>query len=117
MTFDYTRSRATAERLLVKFGQAATLRRKALTGPAYDPTVTTADHACTVVVQDYADAMIDGTRIKRGDKKVLVSTKGLTIDPTAADALVIGGTSHEVVMVKPLAPGGTVVMWEVQARA
>ena len=117
MTFDYSRPRATAERLIAKFGQAATLRRTVSGGTPYDPTTDTVGYPCTIVVQSYADALIDGTRIKRGDKKVMVSTKGLTIEPTTSDALVIGGVSHELAMVKPMAPGGTVVLWEVQARA
>lgn len=117
MTFNYTRSRATAENLIKKFGQPATLVRTVSGGTPYDPVTDMVDYPCTIVVQDYADALIDGTRIKRGDKKVMVSTKGLTVEPATSDALVIGTTSHEVVMVKPLSPGGTVVMWEIQARA
>lgn len=117
MTFDYARSVATAQRLIANFGQAATLRRKTLTGTAYDPTVATTDYDCTVVVENYRYFEVDGTRILAKDKKVFLSTAGLTITPAVGDQILIESIVHQIINLMPLSPGGTVVMYELQARA
>lgn len=122
-TFDYTKPRATAERLLARFGGAAAIRRSSTTGgSAHDPssgTTTTTDHACTLVLLEYTERERDGTLIQARDKKVLLSTEGLTIEPAASDLLVIGDNEYSIVNVDPLRPkpGGTTVMWTVQARS
>lgn len=118
MTFDYTRSATTAAKLIAKFGQAGSFKRTAAgTGPAYDPgDGATTSHACTLVDLEYNDHEIDGTLIRTGDKKVFVSTSGVSITPAVSDRLVIGDASYEIMSIKPLAPGGTVVFWEIQAR-
>jgi hypothetical protein len=69
-----------------------------------------------MVVLDYADSDRDGTLIQYGDKKVLVSVEGLTIEPKLSDKVSIGGSSHNIVAIKPLNPGGTIVMYEIQIR-
>lgn len=116
MAFDYANAQATAERLIAKFGQSATLKQTANSGTAYNPTRTTTSHTCTVVVVDYKNFEIDGTIIKQGDKRVLVSTGGLAVAPAVHDVLAIGGVDHAVLAVMPLDPGGTTVYWELQAR-
>lgn len=118
MTFDYSRSRATAERLIARFGQSGSIRR--LTpggGPDYDPgEPTTTDYDVTFVLSEYSNREIDGTLIKAGDKKVLLSTEGLSITPALGDRIVVAGTAHRIENIKPLNPGGTVLLYEMQAR-
>lgn len=118
MSFDYAKSKATADRLLTRFGQAATLRRPGTaSGPAYNPTIGSPSNvSVTVVVLDYANREIDGARILAGDKKVMLARAALTTDPTTADQLVIGGVAHAIVAVSPFSPGGTTVYFEIQAR-
>lgn len=118
-TFDYADLRDnTAAPLLAEFGQAAVLRRPTVgSGPARNPGVgAPTDYDCTLVVDTYRNFERDGTRIKAGDKKVLLSTEGLTVAPLTSDQLVIAGEVHSIVNVEPLSPGGVVVMWTVQAR-
>jgi len=115
-TFDYARTRATAERLIAKFGQTGAILRTTTGGPAYDPETVTTDHACQLAVMEYTDDKIDGTLIMRGDTLLYLSTAGLSIEPSTADKVVIGGEEHAIVNVKPLSPAGLVVFWEVQAR-
>ncbi|MGX9443869.1 hypothetical protein ACWX0K_15005 [Nitrobacteraceae bacterium UC4446_H13] len=126
-TFDYARTRATAERLIARFGQVGALRRTTDDGDIFNPTQTTADHACTFAVLDYAKSMVDGTLIKQTDQMVYLSTSGLAITPETTDRLVVGGTWSgsplklngavmTIVNVKPLSPAGTVVFWELQVR-
>jgi hypothetical protein len=116
--FDYSRPQATASRLIARFGQTGAIVRPTLgNGPAYDPgEPTDTSHACQMVVLDYDDGERDGTLIKYGDKKVLVSVSGLTIEPKLSDKVSVGGSSHEIMAIKPLNPGGTVVMYEIQIR-
>jgi hypothetical protein len=118
VSFDYGRSKATADRLIGRFGQAAALKRPNSSGPAYAPVEgTPTSYAVTVVVNDYRNAEIDGTRVQSGDKKVMMAKGSLAIEPTTSDTLVIGGKEHAIVEVRPLNPGGTVILYEVQARA
>lgn len=116
MTFDYAKSRTTAERLIKRFGQSATLTQTASSGPSYDPVQTTTDHECTLAVLSYNDSDIDGTLVQQGDKVVYLSAEGLSVVPTKDDRLKIGGEVHEIIYLMPLSPAGTVVFWKVQVR-
>lgn len=116
-TFDYARIKATADRLIARFGQAATLRVRTTTGPAYNPTEGAAvDHACQVVVTAYDKRDIDGTRILETDRKVMLAAGSLTIAPATSHELLIGGTTCAIISVTPSAPGGTVTHYEMQVR-
>lgn len=114
--FDYDKSRATAERLIAKFGQQGSLRRIVNSGPGYDPIQAGEDFACMLVDLDHSQAHVGDTLIERGDRMVYLSTAGLSITPTLADRLLIGGVEHAIVDIQPLSPGGTVVFWQLQVR-
>lgn len=120
MSFDYTRPRATAERLIARFGKAGAIRRSARTDTPdtpWDPsddTLTVTDYACTLVVTDYSAMERTGTLIGTTDRKVLVSTEGLGITPLVSDLLVVDGQAYEIKTLMPLQPGETVVMWNAQ---
>jgi hypothetical protein len=114
--FNYARTRATAERLISRFGQTGALRRTTSSADPFNPVQTTVDHACTFAVLDYAKSAVDGTLIRQTDQMVYLSTSGLTIQPETTDLLVVGGSPLTVVSVKPLSPAGTVVFWELQVR-
>ncbi len=110
--FDYDGTRATAERLIAKFGQKASLRRIANSGPDYDPVQTSENFACFLVDLDQSQVHIAETLIQRGDRMVYLSTEGLSITPMLADKMLIGGVEHAIVDIQPLSPGGTVVFWQ-----
>lgn len=125
--FNYARTRATAERLIARFGQTGALRRTTSDNDPFNPTQTTTDHPCTFAILDYAKKDVDGTLIKQTDQVAYLSTAGLAISPETTDRLVVGGTwsgsplklngsPMTVVNVKPLSPAGTVVFWELQVR-
>lgn len=118
MTFDYARSRATAERLLARFGQAGALREPGEpTGPAYNPTPGEPTyHPCTCVVLEYDLREVDGSSVLATDRKVLISTEGLAVEPSTERSLLLGGTEHAIISVRPLSPAGTVLLWEAQIR-
>jgi hypothetical protein len=114
--FDYPKTRATAERLIARFGQQGQLRRITVSGPDYDPVQTSEDFACTLVDLDYAQAHIGDTLIQRGDGMVYLSTADLPIVPALADRLLIAGVEHAIVDMQRLSPGGTAVLWQLQVR-
>jgi hypothetical protein len=115
-TFDYTRTRATAERLIARFGQTGAVRRTVSDDDPFNPTQTTTDYPCTLVVLDYNKRDIDGTLIRQTDQVAYVSTAGLTISPEVTDKLVVGGSPLTVINAKPLSPAGTAVYYELQVR-
>lgn len=119
--FDYTRARATADRLLTRFGRTATLRQTTVSGgDGWDPgsgTETVVDTSIICAVTDYAVAEVDGTLIQATDRRVFVSAQGVSVTPVPADVLIIGSGQLSIVNVRPLSPAGTTVLWEVQARA
>lgn len=114
--FDYADARATAERLIRRFGQPGTLRRVTSSGPDYDPVHTVEDFACVLVALDYDQEFVDNTLILSGDRMVYLSTEALAVTPALTDTLQIGGAAHAVISITPLSPAGTVVFWQVQAR-
>ncbi|MFP1634091.1 hypothetical protein ACLB6G_20365 [Zhengella sp. ZM62] len=116
MTYDYTRPEATAQRLIAKFGQSVTLTKVTKVWNDWNPGVNLTEYSATGAVMDYADREIDGTVIKAGDKRVYLSTEGLTVEPDTTDTLTVGGVVHSIIRVDPLNPGGTVVMWTLQVR-
>lgn len=116
--FDYARAKATADRLLARFGQAGSIRRIPVTGSAHNPTKgTPANHAVNLVVIDYQQREIDGTRVLASDRRAYVSAAGLTIQPETSDLLVdAAGAPYKIVAISPLNPAGTTVLYEMQVR-
>ena len=132
--FNYPRTRATAERLIARFGQSATIIRVGMpsSGGAPEPedepwnnpdpapvggeeTVDRED-PCTLVETEYSSREVDGSLVRMTDRRLLVSTRGLEEPPALSDRVRIGGRTLEVVTVKPVSPGGVVLLWEVQGR-
>jgi len=118
MTF-YSDMAEVADDLITEFGQSITLKVSA--GTAYDPstggvTITYTDqvgHGCTV---DFDKGLIDGEKVRIGDRLVLLSPLGLT-EPTEGDKLVIGSDTWNIVPpVTVTNPAGTPVLYEVQVR-
>lgn len=118
MTF-YSDMAATADELITEFGQSVTLKVSA--GAAYDPetgssAVTYTDqvgHGCVI---DFDKKLIDGTKVRIGDKLVLLSPIGVS-EPKDGDQLVIGAETWQLVPpVTVTAPSGVAVLYEVQVR-
>jgi hypothetical protein len=89
------------------------------TGPANNPVAgAPTDYDVTLVVLDYSLHEVNASqgRILVTDKKVLLAKGNLAVDPLPAHKLIIGGKAHSLELIQPLAPGGTVVLWTIQAR-
>jgi len=118
MSFNYVKAAATAARLIANFGTTATLTQTVNSGTAYNPTQTDTDHTIKAVTVDWANNEVDGTLIKATDRKIIISTEGLTVTPKIGDKITIGSDVMRLVEpFKPLSPAETVVMYETNARA
>lgn len=119
-SFDYIRSRQTAERLIARFGKDGAVRRVVFTDDPDTPwnpgddTETAVNHPCKLVVLEYSEMERDGTVIGMTDKRVLISTEGLSIVPTADDALIVDGIEHEISKLMVIKPGETIVYYDAQ---
>lgn len=123
--FDYAKSKATADRLIGRFGMPAVLRVPTSTGPVYDPTPgAPKDYPCTVVVRDFStyEVTAAGGRVLTKDKKVILAKGNLPLDPSPAHKLLLGGVEHVIVGpdvglgIKTVAPGGVTVLYQLQVR-
>lgn len=119
MSFDYARANLTASRLIEAFGQTATLRKPGTTtGPAYDPTPGTPTFSAVTVV-DLNERVRDRTGTLTGQtmRTLYIAADGVTVGK--GDRIMLGSVStdaafdgSEIMEVRTLAPGGTVVMYE-----
>jgi hypothetical protein len=102
---------------LASVGFTATLRKTTETAGPNEwtpgvPVVT--DTAVTILSGNFRLDQIDGTLIQATDR--LITMEARTVVPSPGDSLLIGGKDHEVIMVRPLDPGGVAVLYEVQVR-
>jgi hypothetical protein len=110
---------ATAKRLIEKFGETSTHRRKADGAPP-DPnqpwnpgTQTLTDTPVSAVWLDYDLSRIDGQTIKRGDQEVFIPGSDL---PSAPDASTASGEQWSIVSIETLSPNGQLILYVAQAR-
>ncbi|WP_420465612.1 hypothetical protein [Panacagrimonas sp.] len=116
MSAFYDRLNATARRLIQAYGKSASVIRIALSGPPHAPVQTETPHACMLVETGYKLTLIPESLVQVGDRMGIISTT-IAISPETADKIEIGGIRYNFVDVKPLNPGGTVLLYEFLARA
>lgn len=124
MTF-YADMAATSADLIAQFGQAVTVTRSVpgsydpATGGVGSPTVTTQD--CLAVEDAYRAREIDGTLIRAGDKRLMLSpavvTGAAVTAPETTDTVTFAdGSVWAIKAVEPLSPGGTALLYTLQLR-
>lgn len=111
---------ADASSLLVEFGATCSL------GEPVESSYNTAtgsktygytDYDVTACVFDYPQKFIDGTLIRQGDKRALVSVSGLTVTPKAGQRFTDSNdVAYGVISAKSIAPAGSAVLWVLQVR-
>jgi hypothetical protein len=113
MAFDWAGRRATATRMISKYGCRAILRRAG------------GDRDCTACMIDYMTRSHSGDLRNQPDRMVLVAATGLDVPPDAEkDHLVwldpdTGLEAENLRLIAPIgkfAPAGVVVYYELQAR-
>jgi len=117
---EYDSAKDTAARLIKRKGQLGAIRRTVTTGGGpSDPTggsTATNDYPARLALFPVSQKDVDGTFIKAGDWRVLVSTEGLTIDPTTTDRLVTSEGVLTIIEPGKFAPSGTVTHYSMVAR-
>lgn len=115
-----TRMRATASRLINKFGATMTLRRQA---GVYDPatgknTETATDYAIVGSPPSPVDLRrVDGEMIKQGDAETILAASDLTVAPDqTTDHIVFAGETWSVVAVEPIYSGEQVAAYQLRLR-
>jgi len=110
----------TAAPLIKKYGQQILLRPPVIA--SIDPVTSTITPGATVdytgyaIEEEYAQRDVDGTNIKRGDKKLLIAVD-ITIPPITPDFKVImASTVWHVIDCKPTSPGGITIVYTAQIR-
>lgn len=118
MSFNYSASAATANRLIKKFGTSVGMDRVVL--GEYDPDTgttptTTTTQTVKAVVIDFPQRYIDGTLVRAGDRRAIVSAVGATA-PLQGDTFTWKSIPQVVVSVKELGPAGVAVLYTLQVR-
>lgn len=116
MTFDYARARATAERLIAKFGQDVTLIQITNAGTEWAPKH--AETLTTIKAVDLSEQQRDASGTLIGQvRRTLYISASASVTPGKGDKVMINGIEHEIAEVRPLAPGGVDVFWEADLAA
>ena len=119
MSAFYDESAAVAIAILTEFGQPIALTQNAHS--AYDPQTSTATGTPTVfagmgAVFDYSQRDMANTEIKQGDRRAYIAPN-LGATPATGDTVTLAdATVLTVVISRPVAPAGTVVLHDVQLR-
>lgn len=117
----YLSTAAEVDEVLAESGQPITVTKKAQ-GGAYNPATgkvtggTPMTYTCNGMVYDFGIKDIDGTLIKVGDKKIMMSAVGVTVAPEVDDLIAFGTSKCVIKRVNALDPAGIVVYYDIQAR-
>lgn len=96
------------------------MRRAIASGTAWEPTLTPTDYPTFAVKVEFTLRQMQGGNVLATDERWLVAAGPLaalgvtTLQP--ADALVVGAVVKPVLECKPLAPAGTVVLFDCHIR-
>lgn len=119
-TFKYARLARTAQRLIERFGVKETLTGYTdvpnPTAPNKPPIRTPVVLQANAVFLDIDEKLIDGTLIKQGDMKVLLSCLEVTLPPQFKGTITQGADIWSIEQIKPLNPGGIRLIYTLQVR-
>lgn len=116
----YDRMQQTATKLLDRFGAPAVIHRTI--GEVFDPVTgatapgTEEDHETVGVLVKYSDQEIDGTKIRRGDRRLIIAAEPLSIEPTTADRVTANGVQYTIEDAPAANPAGTPIVYYLQVR-
>jgi len=117
---DYNSAAEEATRAIINAGTTLTIKRE--TAGTTDPITglttggTVVSHSAIGVKLRYKNTDIDGTLVRSGDLRILLSVAGLTVTPESTDTITVSGVDWKIIDVKPLEPAEIVVLYELQIR-
>ncbi len=68
------------------------------------------------VITDYRLKDIDGTLVKRGDKRIILAATEAMPEPNGDDNIIISGVIWSVIISNPVAPANIPILYIVQVR-
>lgn len=108
MAVDWLSVRDEVSEALAEVGFEATLRRRVMGGPAYNPSVSSVQDTTITVVEDITEDD-DGE-----SRRLLLVAVPATVVPQEKDQVLVGGVEFEVVQADALRPGGVDLMYELR---
>lgn len=112
----FDRLRATADRLVTKYGATGEILRASSGGMPWEPTPGEVSYPCRIVKDDYTAFEADGSLVQLSDAKFMIPALGLEIVPTTADRIRFAGEVYQIVSVTTTGPDGTAIVHTVQGR-
>ena len=114
-----TSLRATASKLMAKFGGTATIRR--VTTGTYNPVTGTAsesisDTTVKGVVED-VNAREVNDLVQAGDRRLTIAAADVNAAPTTADKVVISSVVHQVIRVTTIEQDNQPITYELILRS
>ena len=129
MALDYVSFRLLAERLINENGRSFTLTRKdqgnpeTLSKPWRSSTkVAEISFAVVGVFVEFEKDEVDGTLVKRGDKRLFIAAKDIDDQAPANtniedyDEITDGAIAYRIINAQVIEPGPTRIMYELQVR-
>ncbi|EMD2987117.1 hypothetical protein ACK842_004598 [Salmonella enterica] len=118
MPYDYSRLKNRGSALIKKYGYSLSLVRPAKSGidPATGDRMAGEDsllYSVTGIDQQYRQSEIDGTLIKTGDKKILLTAETA---PEQGDYLTDGLSRWNIITITPVKPASDVLLYSLQVR-
>ena len=119
--FDYLEARDDGDELITDFGMPVVIRKLAKSGTDYSPTLSPTDYATKGVKIEFTRRHLATGEVLATDERWLVAAGPLTAlgitELNPGDIVVIGLSERKVgPLSRPLAPAGTVVLFDVQAQ-
>lgn len=118
MPYDYSRLKNRGTALIKKYGYSLSLVRPAKSGidPATGDRLAGEEsllYSVTGIDQQYRQSEIDGTLIKTGDKKILLTAETV---PEQGDYLTDGLSRWNIITITPVKPANDVLLYSLQVR-
>ena len=120
---DYTRLRAMANQQLKDKGLTCTITKQ--TAGTYSTStgvasVSTSTQSAYGALFDYENKNIDGTLVKKGDRRLLLSALNTALAaltaPSVNDTVAANSVTYTIVAIRPIAPSGVAVAYDCQIR-
>lgn len=113
----------TSQRLIQDVGRLVSIERNVSvtdvdpSKPWLGKTSSIELHPAYAAFINFEEKDIDGTLIRAGDQRCLISPKNLTIEISTSDKIIDGTTTWTIVQAKSQQPGNTVLIYNLQVRS
>lgn len=97
----YAHLQATAQKLIVKYGQSGTITRVTPPDPVLGGDGSTTAYPARLVPMTYDQRYVNGTSILTTDRQLYISSVGLAVVPQVGDIASAGGVDYLIVAGDP----------------